>query len=102
MNFGQCLNYQALYYFNHKFHIILHTINITKLHDTDLNYRVRYNSVVACGAITRFLMVDPLNYFPFQQVLHDWCKKVCGMCYPVCGIIHIIKEPLLLIRKSSS
>ena len=50
VNFGQCvyLNYQAVYYFNHKCHIILHTINITKLHDTDLNYRVRYNSVVAC------------------------------------------------------
>ena len=30
----------------------------------------------------------------FQPVLHD-----CGMCYPVCGIVHI-KEPLLLIGKS--
>ena len=24
----------------------------------------------------------------------------CGMCYPVCGMVHI-KEPLLLIGKSS-
>ena len=24
----------------------------------------------------------------------------CGMCYPVCGMVHI-KEPLLLIRKGS-
>ena len=36
----------------------------------------------------------------FQQVLHDWCNKGCGMCYPVCGMVHI-KEPLLLIRMSS-
>ena len=43
---------------------------------------------------------DPLSYFSFQPVLHDWCNKDCGMCYPVCGIMHI-KEPLLLIGKSS-
>ena len=36
-------------------------------------------------------MVDP--------VPHDWCNKDCGMCYPVCGMMHI-KEPLLLIGKS--
>ena len=44
--------------------------------------------------------VDPLSYFSFQPVLHDWCNKGCGMCYPVCGMLHI-KEPLLLIDKSS-
>ena len=32
--------------------------------------------------------------------IHDWSNKSCGMCYPVCGIVHI-KEPLLLIGKSS-
>ena len=32
--------------------------------------------------------------------LHDWCNKGCGMFYPVCGMVHI-KEPLLLIGKSS-
>ena len=31
--------------------------------------------------------VDPLSYFSFQPVLHDWCNKDRGMCYPV-------KEPL--------
>ena len=36
----------------------------------------------------------------FQPVLHDWCNKGRGMCYPVCGMVHI-KEPLLLIDKSS-
>ena len=44
--------------------------------------------------------VDPLSYFSFQPVLHDWCNKGCGMCYHVCGMVHT-KEPLLLIRKSS-
>ena len=36
----------------------------------------------------------------FQPVLHDWCNKGRGMCYPVCGMVHI-KEPLLLIGKSN-
>ena len=27
--------------------------------------------------------VDPLSYFSFQPVLHDWCNKVRGLCYPV-------------------
>ena len=45
-------------------------------------------------------MVDPLSYFSFQPVLHDWCNKVGGMSYPVCGMVHV-KEPLLLIGKGS-
>ena len=44
--------------------------------------------------------VDPLSYSSFQPVLHDWYNKGRGMCYPVCGMVHI-KEPLLLIDKSS-
>ena len=44
--------------------------------------------------------IDPLNYFSFQPVLHDWCNKGWGICYSVCLIVHI-KEPLLLIGKSS-
>ena len=44
--------------------------------------------------------VDPLSYLSFQLVLHDWCNKGRGMCYPVCVMVHI-KEPLLLIDKSS-
>ena len=44
--------------------------------------------------------VDPLSYFSFQPVSLDWCNKVRGMCYPACGMVHI-KEPLLLIGKSS-
>ena len=44
--------------------------------------------------------VDPLSYFSFQPVLHERCNKGRGMCYPVCGIMHI-KEPLLVIGQSS-
>ena len=44
--------------------------------------------------------VDPLSYFSFQPVIHDCCNKGRGMCYPVCGMVHI-KEPLLLIDKSN-
>ena len=46
-------------------------------------------------------MVDTLIYFLFQPVIHDWCNKVHGMWYPVCGMMHI-KEPLMLIRKNHS
>ena len=37
------------------------------------------------GSLDRSLVVDPLSYFSFQLVLHDWC-------YPVCGMMHI-KNP---------
>ena len=31
-------------------------------------------------------MADPLSYFSFQPVLHNWCNKGRGMCYPVYGM----------------
>ena len=43
----------------------------------------------------------PLSYFSFHPVLDDWCNKGRGMCYLVCGMVHI-KEPLLLMGKSSA
>ena len=43
-------------------------------------------------------MVDPLSYFSFQSVFHDWCNKGPGICYHACGMVHK-KEPLLLIGK---
>ena len=45
-----------------------------------------------------FMVVDPLSYFSFQPVLHDWGNKGQDMCYPACGMMHI-KEPLLLKGK---
>ena len=50
-------------------------------------YGIRGNGVHSwCDGLSdRSFMVDPLSYFSFQPVLHDWCEKSCGMCYPVCG-----------------
>ena len=64
------------------------------------------SSEVECSLMVRWVVgsilhrVDPLSYFSYQPVLQDWCNKGRGMCYPVCGMVHI-KEPLLLIDKSS-
>ena len=44
-------------------------------------------------------MVDPLSYFSFHPVFHNWCNKGCGMYYPDRNDAY--KEPLLLIGKSS-
>ena len=52
------------------------------------------------GSLDRSFLVEPLSYFSFQPVLHDWCNKGRGECSPVYGMMHI-KEPLLLIGKSS-
>ena len=48
----------------------------------------------------RSVMVDPLSYFSFQPVLHDWCNKGRGMCNLVCEMVHI-KDALALIGKRS-
>ena len=45
-------------------------------------------------------MANPLSYFLFQPVLHNWCNKGRSMCCPVGGIVHM-KDPLLVIRKNS-
>ena len=37
-----------------------------------------------------------IHYFSFQPVLHNWCNKGHGMCYPICRVVYI-KEPLMLI-----
>ena len=55
--------------------------------------------VVCDGSSDRSFIVKPLRYFSFQPVLHDWCNKGCGMCYPVCVMMHIT-DPLLLIEKT--
>ena len=53
-----------------------------------------------CDGLDQSFMVDSLSYFLFQPVLHYWYNKGRGMCYPVCGMVHI-KLPLLLIGNSS-
>ena len=63
---------------------------------TTVGLRMRLG--VRCISVVRPFIIDPLSYFSFQPVLHDWCNK--GMCYPVYGMVHI-KEHLLLIAKGS-
>ena len=49
--------------------------------------------------MVRWVVVSILHGGPIELFL-DWCNEGYGICYPVCGMVHI-KEPLLLIRKSS-
>ena len=59
----------------------------------------------AHGAMGR--RIDPswagpieLFFVPASATRQRPCNKGRGMCYPVCGMVHI-KEPLVLIGKSS-
>ena len=86
-------------------HLIVNKINLsTTSHKTGKG--AGRSSEVERSLMVRWVVgsilhgVDPLSYFSFQPVLYDWCNKGRGMCYPVCGMVHI-KEPLLLIGKSS-
>ena len=70
-----------------------------------VNPGARYSSVVrafAHGAIGR--RIDPSWGGPIELFLVPASaprrNKGRGMCYPICGMVHI-KEPLLLIGKSS-
>ena len=47
--------------------------------------------------------VDPLSYFSFQPVLHDWCNKGRGMYYSVCGMMtSVVTSPLYIYKKQTS
>ena len=35
------------------------------------------------GLSDQSFMVNPLSYFSYQPVLHNWCNIGCGMYYPV-------------------
>ena len=63
-----------------------------------VDYQVIIN--IWCGIFVRVLFSLWVLYdCAFQPVLHNWCNKGRGMCYPVfCRMVHI-KEPLLLIGK---
>ena len=117
-----CISYSPKCYYGHLWHLVVrkernvyllkhskhfrlfgiwYRIQIAK-EETHRHHFMSYLSVRSwCdGSLDRSFMVEPLTYFSFQPVLHNWCNKGRGMCYPVCGMMHI-KESLLLIRKSS-
>ena len=60
----------------------------------------RCSSVVralAHGAMGRQIDTSwsgPIELFLIQLVLHDWCNKACGMCYPVCEMVYVYKRTL--------
>ena len=55
---------------------------------------------MARWVVGSILRGGPIGLFLAPASAHDWCNKGRGMCYPVYGMMHI-KEPLLLIGKSS-
>ena len=83
----------------------LKTLKTTDYFDGDSD-TIFFSSEVERSLMMRWVVgsilhgVDPLSYFSFQPVLHDWCNKGRGMCHPVYGMVYI-KEPSLLIGKSS-
>ena len=79
------------------------TLTLTLALTLILTGGARCSSVVRVFAHGRWVVgsilhgVNPLSYFSFQPVLHDWCNKGRGMCYPVCGMVHI--KNLAVYRK---
>ena len=66
---------------------------------------VSVTSVCPVGDVIEHLLMvgwsaDPFSYLLFQPVIHKWCNTECGMCCPICEIVHI-KDTLLLIRKNN-
>ena len=53
----------------------------SQINNNKITFRFHCMSpIVRCdGSSDRSFMVDPLGYFSFQPVLHDWCNKGCGM-----------------------
>ena len=65
----------------------------------------KYHLFLRLTLITNILVGSPGHCAPcppacYTPAINDWCIKGRGMCYHVCGMVHI-KEPLLLIDRSS-
>ena len=65
----------------------------------------KYHMFLRLTLITNILVGSPGHcaHCPpacYTPAINDWCNKGRGMCYHVCGMVHI-KEPLLLIDRSS-
>ena len=97
---------RVMFYLTHSTHFIYHSILIYTIIQHTLAFPTpvhlsSHSPLPTLSPLSAFLpSSSPLSYFSFQPVLHDWCNKGRGMCYPVCGMVHI-KEPLLLIDKCS-
>ena len=76
-------------------------VDINHIHNDD--FCNGFLGVFANGVMGRWISTSWWTHcaVSLQPVLHDWCNKGREVCYPVCGMMHI-KEPLLLIGKSSA
>ena len=59
-----------------------------------LKWGVRCSFMVESTIMVRWVIGSipyggPIEIFLGQPVLHDWCNKGWGDCYPVCGMVHI-------------
>ena len=80
---------------NHVMSVFDHNMSCTSWVITSPFWGAGRSSEVERSLMVRWVVgsilhgVDPLSYLSFQPVLHDWCNKVRGMFYPVCGMVHI-------------
>ena len=79
---------------------LLENVEINILIDMCINIEWFFENAVEYAKMSSKSNNKFLETFSFQPVHHDWFHKGRGMCYPVCGMKNI-KEPLLLIGKSS-
>ena len=95
--------------------LLLNHTAFHRLADKQLNYLPYKQHILVycmlCSSVVRAFahramgrQIDPSWGGPIELFLVPACAprlvyKGCGMCYPVCGMVHI-KEPLLLIGKS--
>ena len=78
-----CLHFTMQYIFKAMFYSAQHTIHFLYLQQTLLQEGAIGSSVVECHSWCDGLWIDPLSYFLFQPVLHDWCNKGHGIRYPL-------------------
>ena len=50
---------------------------------------VRFNITVYSTYFNYSYMTSDMWHRTIQPVFHDWCNKGRGMCFPVCGMVHI-------------
>ena len=64
-----------------------------------LNNRMKFNCKCELLSFMLQILCSPVFGVVHNSFAFNWYINGCGMCHPVCGIVHI--KPLLLIRKSS-
>ena len=58
-----------------EYKLYLSVLRILECRGTRCSSVVEHLLILCDGSSDRSLMVDPLSYFSFQPVLHNWCNK---------------------------